>query len=70
MEGKRGQMVNGVTRIGIAERVGEIQEAREEERGWQKIKPRRNGRPWLGSRMHRVLDGKGRLEELRREFAE
>lgn len=52
-------MVNGVTRIGIAERVGEIEEARQEERGrgeWQKIKPRRNGRPWLGSRMHRVLD--------------
>lgn len=30
MEGKRGQMVNGVTRTRIAERVGEI-EAR---RGW------------------------------------
>jgi len=31
VEGKRGQMVNRVTRIGIAERVGEIEEARREE---------------------------------------
>lgn len=52
-------MVNGVTRIRIAERVGEIEEAKGKGWGggeWQKIKPRRNGRPWLGSRMHRVLD--------------
>lgn len=46
--------MNGVTRPGIAERVDEIEDG--EERGWQKIKPRRNGRPWLGSRMHRALD--------------
>jgi len=31
VEGKRGQMVNRVTRIEIAERVGEIEEARREE---------------------------------------
>lgn len=35
VEGKRGQMVNGVTRTGIAERIGEMEQARGmgEERG-------------------------------------
>lgn len=69
-------MVNGVTRTGIAERVGEIEEAWQVERGKGGGGGKRSNRDEMADRgwgpvcTEYQIDGKGRLEGLRREFAE